>query len=360
MVTTQITPQITTIIPTYQRPNTLRRAIQSILNQTYPHFQLCIYDNASGDETEKVVLSFVEKDSRVKYLRHAKNIGSNANFQFGLERVTTPYFSFLSDDDFVLPNFYETVLEGFKKHSEIAFSGGATILVFENGELSCVNPTPKQEGYYCPPYGAFEAFDGAIPNWSSILFSMEKLKSIGHLKTDTLALDIDFLARITISLPFFLTSQPCAIFTCSKENISWKAGMDLFYPSIFEIVQKVKKHENMPLELSGKFEKKMMKGLQKRIFFRGRDYLRRKNYEAAIQASKILDLHLNAAKLSKMLAAAAKFYKKAPFFHSCFESFLKLVGKVYHLFSPRETFSENYVFLVKNEIDKYEKQFSSE
>lgn len=44
-------PIITAVIPTYRRPRLLRRAIKSVLAQTYPHFQVCVYDNASGDET---------------------------------------------------------------------------------------------------------------------------------------------------------------------------------------------------------------------------------------------------------------------------------------------------------------------
>jgi len=68
-------PLITTIIPTYQRPKLLRRAIKSGLNQNYPHFQVCVYDNASGDETETVVREFTAKDSRIQYFRQEKNKG---------------------------------------------------------------------------------------------------------------------------------------------------------------------------------------------------------------------------------------------------------------------------------------------
>src|SRR5689334_15432360 len=96
--------QITTIIPTYRRPQLLRRAIQSVLNQTYPHFQLWVYDNASGDETADVVAEFMQKDPRVKYHCHPHNIGAVANFNYGMAQVTTAYFSFLSDDDVVLPH----------------------------------------------------------------------------------------------------------------------------------------------------------------------------------------------------------------------------------------------------------------
>jgi glycosyltransferase involved in cell wall biosynthesis len=67
-------PLITTIIPTCRRPHLLRRAIKSVLNQTYPHFQVCVYDNASGDETAEVVSEFAKKDPRIKYHCHSENI----------------------------------------------------------------------------------------------------------------------------------------------------------------------------------------------------------------------------------------------------------------------------------------------
>jgi glycosyltransferase involved in cell wall biosynthesis len=70
------TPLITVIIPTYRRPKMLGRAIRSVLNQTFPDLQVCVYDNASGDETTQVVVEFAERDSRVRYHCHAANIGA--------------------------------------------------------------------------------------------------------------------------------------------------------------------------------------------------------------------------------------------------------------------------------------------
>jgi|GEM_PF-4090006 len=98
-------PLITTIIPTYRRPKLLRRAISSVLNQTYPHFQVCVYDNASGDETASVVAELSKEDPRVKYHCHAENIGATENFIYGMEHVEIPFFTLLSDDDLIFPNF---------------------------------------------------------------------------------------------------------------------------------------------------------------------------------------------------------------------------------------------------------------
>ena len=78
-------PLITTIIPTYQRPKLLRRAIKSVLNQTYPHFQVCVYDNASGDETEAIVQEFIAKDSCIQYFRQEKNWGERLILNYLLD-----------------------------------------------------------------------------------------------------------------------------------------------------------------------------------------------------------------------------------------------------------------------------------
>ncbi len=58
--------QITTVIPTYRRPKLLKRAILSVLRQSYKDLQVHVYDNASDDTTEQVVADLASADSRVK------------------------------------------------------------------------------------------------------------------------------------------------------------------------------------------------------------------------------------------------------------------------------------------------------
>ena len=65
-------PIVTTILATYRRPHLLKRAIRSILNQTFTDFQLCVYDNASEDETGAVVRDFMKADSRSALLLSCK------------------------------------------------------------------------------------------------------------------------------------------------------------------------------------------------------------------------------------------------------------------------------------------------
>lgn len=94
---------VSVIIPTYNRAEFLREAITSVLAQTYTNFELLILDNCSPDHTPDVAASF--DDSRIKYLRHQCNIGSMANWTYGVYWAQGEFLSFLGDDDYYKPDF---------------------------------------------------------------------------------------------------------------------------------------------------------------------------------------------------------------------------------------------------------------
>jgi glycosyltransferase involved in cell wall biosynthesis len=117
------TPQVTVILPTYNRSWGLRRAVASVLAQTYSEFELLIVDDASTDDTEAVARSFA--DPRVRYVRQPHNVGIGANWGEGLRRAVTPYVCFLMDDDFQSPTFLENRVRLLDRHAEalVTFSG---------------------------------------------------------------------------------------------------------------------------------------------------------------------------------------------------------------------------------------------
>ena len=213
-------PQITVIIPTYKRPQLLKRAVRSVLNQTYPNFQICIYDNASEDETESIIRELAREDERVIYHCHAKNIGPYANFNYGLRHVDTPFFSFLSDDDFLLPEFFETMMQNFIKYPDAAFSTGLT--VHSDGKR-IYWPTLlhwKREGYYPPHEGLYWNIKHWL-TWTGIIFSRKVLDSIGLLDEDMGPLaDYDFILRIVAHYPIVVSKKPSAVFCLHASNIS--------------------------------------------------------------------------------------------------------------------------------------------
>ena len=90
-------------IPTYNRQEMLCQAIRSALNQSYDNIEVVVSDNASSDQTADMVAAL--NDQRIRYFRNPTNLGAAANWERCVQRASGDYFSWLQDDDLLLPNF---------------------------------------------------------------------------------------------------------------------------------------------------------------------------------------------------------------------------------------------------------------
>ena len=95
-------PKVSVNIPTHNRSELLRVAIQSVLQQTFQDFEIVVVDDASTDNTEDVVNNF--GDQRIKYIRHKTNQGEATTRNTGLKNGKGVYIAFLDDDDEWLPD----------------------------------------------------------------------------------------------------------------------------------------------------------------------------------------------------------------------------------------------------------------
>jgi glycosyltransferase involved in cell wall biosynthesis len=239
-------PLITTIIPTYRRPHLLARAIRSVLAQTYPHFRLCIYDNASGDETASVVEQFVQSDRRVQYHCRTENIGLCRNFAEAAGHINTPFFSFLSDDDILLPGFYETALANFKKFPEIMMSATASINIDDDGEIVSVPLLKWGEGLYQPPEGMLSMIQKGHPDWTGVLFHRDLLDNIGVPDADLgPPFDLDFELRAAARFPMAVSLQPGALFVIHKRSAGILGGFDGLCPGWYRMSRKIMADETI-------------------------------------------------------------------------------------------------------------------
>lgn len=98
---------VSVIIPTYKRPETLKRSIDSVLNQTYQNIEVVVADdNGIGSEyglkTEEVMREYSD-NPRVKYVQHEQNINGSAARNSGFRASKGEYIMFLDDDDEFLP-----------------------------------------------------------------------------------------------------------------------------------------------------------------------------------------------------------------------------------------------------------------
>ncbi|MCX5681431.1 MAG: glycosyltransferase [Candidatus Omnitrophica bacterium] len=97
-------PEISIIIPTFNRANLLERAVRSVLSQTYRDFEILVIDDASKDNTQEMVKEkfTLEIDAGIlKFIRNDKNIERSRARNKGMEMAGGKYIALLDDDDFL-------------------------------------------------------------------------------------------------------------------------------------------------------------------------------------------------------------------------------------------------------------------
>ena len=283
-------PLITTVIPTYRRPGLLRRAVVSVLAQTYPHFQVCVYDNASGDETENVVRDLAAADDRVKYFCHPRNIGAMPNFVFGMGRVETPFFSLLSDDDVLLPGFFQKALDGFHRHPDAMFSALATIHAGADGRVTSVPLLAWKEGLYAPPEGLVTMIEKQHPEWTAILFRREVLEKVGTIDLETGApSDFDYELRVAASYPIAISREPGAIWVSHEGSISAAPHLETAWPAWQKILANLMQQESITGAVRLRARRQLLRNFRNRhLALGGLAYVVQEDWDQTELAARIL------------------------------------------------------------------------
>lgn len=94
-------------IPNYNYANYIGETIESVLGQTYPHFEIIIVDNASTDNSWEEIERFTASDSRVIAYRNNYNVGFSHNLDEAVTKSNNPFILVLSSDDKMKPNALE-------------------------------------------------------------------------------------------------------------------------------------------------------------------------------------------------------------------------------------------------------------
>ena len=99
------TMKVSVIIPTFNSEKFIKRAIYSVLIQSYEDFELIIVDDCSTDNTVKIIESF--NDDRIKIVKHDVNTGVGVARQTGLKYTTGDFVLFVDSDDYLKDDFIE-------------------------------------------------------------------------------------------------------------------------------------------------------------------------------------------------------------------------------------------------------------
>jgi len=149
------TPKVSAIIVTYNRPDFVKSAIQSVLDQTFKDFELIVVDNGVEEPAEEIVKSF--KDSRIRYIRNDRNTDCAGGKNIGMKNARGEFVAFLDDDDTWFPRKLELQINAFKENPEAGFCFTAVNQVFDHGAKDSVVPEGMDD-YYERALAKFSGF----------------------------------------------------------------------------------------------------------------------------------------------------------------------------------------------------------
>jgi glycosyltransferase involved in cell wall biosynthesis len=112
-----MTPLLSICIMTYKRMRTLRELLDSVLPQVenLPDVEVMVSDDASPDDTEKMMREYCARHPCVRYVRIPKNLGLDGNVITVVENAAGEYITFFSDDDIAPPGYFNRILEELKE-----------------------------------------------------------------------------------------------------------------------------------------------------------------------------------------------------------------------------------------------------
>lgn len=99
---------VSVVIPTYNHARFLGRALQSVMDQTYPHWEALVVDNHSNDNTDEVVGSFADPRIRLLKIRNRGVIAASRNL--GMREAKGEWIAFLDSDDCWYPKKLEVTM----------------------------------------------------------------------------------------------------------------------------------------------------------------------------------------------------------------------------------------------------------
>ncbi len=137
---------VTVLMGVYNMSTSVRRAIESILGQSYADLDLLIVDDASTDGTSELLRSMSRRDSRITIVRNDRNYGLAFSLNRGWRLARGGLIARMDADDVSLPERLCRQAEFMQTHPEVAVLGTGAKLVDEAGQLvgSTLRPTEHE------------------------------------------------------------------------------------------------------------------------------------------------------------------------------------------------------------------------
>lgn len=122
------TPEVSIILPTYNRKNLLTRAITSVINQTYDKWELIVVDDGSTDNSLEIIDPYLTRYDNIRYMRHS-NRRPPLTLNAGILAAAGKYLTFIGSDDEYKPEHLELRMKLLSENPDIDLIHGGVEIV---------------------------------------------------------------------------------------------------------------------------------------------------------------------------------------------------------------------------------------
>ena len=128
-----VRPKVSIGMPVYNREPYIRAVLDAVLGQTYTDFELIISDNASTDKTEAICREYAARDSRIRYVRNATNLGLAGNYNTVFRQAVGEYFRWVAGDDLCAPESLAACVDVLDRQPDVVLCYPKTGIIDAEG-----------------------------------------------------------------------------------------------------------------------------------------------------------------------------------------------------------------------------------
>jgi peptidoglycan/xylan/chitin deacetylase (PgdA/CDA1 family)/GT2 family glycosyltransferase/ubiquinone/menaquinone biosynthesis C-methylase UbiE len=140
---------VSVVIPAYNAQETIALTLESVIAQTFSHWEAIVVDDGSTDDTLTIAKDFAQKDSRIRVISQ-KQMGVSVARNTGINNAVYDWLLFLDSDDWILPQHLERLTEAIERNPHLDAVYGGWVEVTPDGESS-------QQEYSGEPNNIFAA-----------------------------------------------------------------------------------------------------------------------------------------------------------------------------------------------------------
>lgn len=247
---------VSIIIPNYNHAAYLEQRLSSVFEQTYQNFEVILLDDASTDNSAKILQQY-SVDSRVShFVVNQINSGSPfSQWNKGIELAKGKYIWIAESDDYCDKNFLSTLVETQRKNPDIALVYCQSFRTNARSEIRGtwlshtvdINPIQFNEDFVMEGESFIEKYlihKNVIPNVSGVLFKKKSLQKIIPLKIEPFLkynADWFYYVQLLCNSKVAFISKPLNYFRFHQKSVIANAGMASGWLKIFQMELRARK-----------------------------------------------------------------------------------------------------------------------